>query len=83
MRGWSVARLGGAVVMRRRLRARGAGPVEYSTGERDRRCPRARGATRAEITIPADRARSCVDILRWYLDEARATCEAWPTASRS
>ncbi|GHF94893.1 MULTISPECIES: hypothetical protein [Amycolatopsis] len=30
----------------------------------------------AEIAIPADRAQSCVDILRWYLDEARATCEA-------
>jgi hypothetical protein len=29
----------------------------------------------AKIVIPADRAHSCVDILRWYLDEARATCE--------
>jgi len=29
----------------------------------------------AEIMIPADRSHSCVDILRWYLDEARATCE--------
>lgn len=28
-----------------------------------------------EITIPGNRSHSCVDILDWYLDEARATCE--------
>jgi hypothetical protein len=28
-----------------------------------------------EITIPDDRSHSCVDILDWYLDEARTTCE--------
>jgi hypothetical protein len=32
-------------------------------------------ATPEKITIPGDRSHSCVDILRWYLDEARATCE--------
>lgn len=28
-----------------------------------------------KITVPAGRRDSCVDVLRWYLDEARATCE--------
>lgn len=28
-----------------------------------------------EIAIPAEQSSSCVDILRWYLKQARATCE--------
>lgn len=28
-----------------------------------------------DIAVPDDRSHSCVDILRWYLDEARDTCE--------
>lgn len=28
-----------------------------------------------EIKIPDNRSHSCVDILRWYLEQARATCE--------
>jgi hypothetical protein len=28
-----------------------------------------------EITVPDNRSHSCVDILDWYLDEARTTCE--------
>ncbi|WP_414945426.1 hypothetical protein [Amycolatopsis sp. cmx-11-32] len=29
-----------------------------------------------EITIPTEQSSSCVDILHWYLKQARATCEA-------
>lgn len=36
---------------------------------------RAKAEDAPDITIPGDRRNSCVDILRWYLDEARATCE--------
>ncbi|MFJ1766771.1 hypothetical protein ACIOD2_41030 [Amycolatopsis sp. NPDC088138] len=31
--------------------------------------------TPVKITIPDNRCHTCVDILRWYLDEARTTCE--------
>jgi hypothetical protein len=40
-------------------------------------------ATPEEVTIPGNRSHSCVDILRWYLDEARATCEQLADGTKS